>query len=201
MKTPAIVLTVVLAGLLHAPVQAQSAPDAAVQSLQQRLRVIASDPHQAGATAYERLRADQAVQTLATARGNQRDFALQMAQRRVEIAETAARTAALQREVEQLDRQRNELLLEASRQDAARARAEAERLRIQAQVQAEEAQRLRIEAEAAALARDEAETLVLDVGGAEAERLRKARERAAELERQEAELSEQSGNPRRKPND
>ena len=39
------------------------------------------------------------------------------------------------------------------------------------------------------------------VGGAEAERLRKARERAAELERQEAELSEQSGNPRRKPND
>lgn len=185
---------------LSMPVQAQSATDSVVQSLQQRLRTIASDPHQAGATAYERLRAEQAVQTLATSRGKQRDFAMQMAQRRVDIAETAARTASLQREVEQLDRQRNELLLEASRQDAARARAEAERLRVQAQIQAEEAQRLRAEAEAATLARDEAETLVLDVGGAEAERLRKARERAAELQRQEAELSGK-GPERPKPND
>lgn len=186
--------------VLSMSVLAQSAPDPAVQSLQQRLRLIASDPYQAGATAYERLRAEQAVQTLATARGKQRDFALQMAQRRVDIAETAARTASLQREVEQLDRQRNELLLEASRQDAARARAEAERLRVQAQIQAEEAQRLRAEAEAATLARDEAETLVLDVGGAEVERLRKARERAAELQRQEAELSGKPEN-RSKPND
>ncbi|HEX2083128.1 MAG TPA: hypothetical protein VHF86_06560, partial [Xanthomonadaceae bacterium] len=49
-------------------------------------------------------------------------------------------------------------------------------------------QRLRAEAEAAAQARQQAEDLIIDVGGAEAERLKAARAREAELARQEAEL-------------
>lgn len=176
--------------------RAQPPADPAVQQLQQRLRTVASRPEQAAATAYERLRAEQAVQMLADAPSRQREFARQLANRRVEIAEIAGRTASAQQQLEQLERERSDLLLEASRQDAAQARAEAERLRVQAQIQAEEALRLRAEAEAASLARDEAENLILDVGGEEADRLRKARERAAELERQEAELRRlESGQP------
>ncbi|MDG6348875.1 hypothetical protein QAA18_09025, partial [Luteimonas sp. 8-5] len=51
-----------------------------------------------------------------------------------------------------------------------------------------EAERLRAAAEAEAAARQKAEEVILDVGGAEARKLRAARKRAAELARQEAEL-------------
>ena len=44
------------------------------------------------------------------------------------------------------------------------------------------------------MARQQAEDLIIDVGGAEAKKLKEARAREAELARQEAELmSEQSG--------
>ncbi|MDO5506519.1 MAG: hypothetical protein Q4F49_09595 [Pseudoxanthomonas suwonensis] len=159
--------------------------------LSQRLQALDADMNLAGVAAYERLRAQQAVQALSVARSQQRADALALAERRVEIAETASRTALDQREIERLDRTRSELLLEATRQEAARARAEAERLRLEARMQAEETQRLREAAEAEALARQEAEDLIDSVGGAEAERLRAARAREAELARQEAELLRQ----------
>src|SRR3546814_5746195 len=72
-------------------------------------------------------------------------------------AEVAAQTAVTQAEIDRLDRERSELLVEASRRDADRARREAERLRIQAQIQAEEAARLREQADAATTAQAEAE--------------------------------------------
>ena len=173
-------------------VAAQSpAPVDDASRLGQRLLALDADMNLHGVAAYERLRAQQAVQALAGARSSQRADALALAERRVEIAEVASRTALAQREVERLDRTRGELLLEATRQDAARARAEAERLRMEARMQAEEAQRLREAAEAEALARQEAEDLIQTVGGAEAERLRAARAREAELARQEAELKRQ----------
>ena len=64
------------------------------------------------------------------------------------------------------------------------------RLRVQAQILAEEAERLRATAAAEAAARQQAEALILDVGGEQARKLREAREREAELKRQEAELLE-----------
>ena len=85
-------------------------------------------------------------------------------------------------------RERSELLVEASRQDAARARAEAERLRIQAQIQAEEAERLRLAAESEYGARQEVEGVLEGVASDQAAKLRAARARQAELERREAEL-------------
>jgi hypothetical protein len=94
----------------------------------------------------------------------------------------------VQREIDRLDRERSELLVEASRRDAARARPEAERLRIQAQVQAEEAARLREQADADAAARADAEGALDSVASGQAAKLRAARRRAAELARQEAEL-------------
>ena len=153
-----------------------------------RLQQLDADASLNGYAAYERLQARQSTAALLEAGRRERPDAQYLASRRVAIAELAARTEAMRRELDRLERDRSDLLVEASRQEAERARREAERLRVQAQIQAEEAQRLRAEAAAAALARQEAEDLVIDVGGAEAERLRAARAREAELARQEAEL-------------
>ena len=185
---PATVVALVLA---CAPAAAQSGPaaDDPGAALESRLRALDADPDRGTLAAYERLRARQAIDALVAARGAQaRADARQVAEWRVETAEIAAGTEAAKREIDRLDRERSELLVEASRQDAARARAEAERLRVQAQIQAEEAERLRLEAEMASGERDRAEGVLDDVASAQARRLRAAREREAELKRQEAEL-------------
>ena len=59
---------------------------------------------------------------------------------------------------------------------------------MQAQIQAEEATRLRMAAEQEALLRQDAETALDDVAGAQAAKLRAARKREAELARREREL-------------
>lgn len=167
---------------------AHAADDPEYARLAQRMRAIEVDPTRNTYAAYERLQARQALDALAAARGRQRADALQIAQWRVETAELVAGTEATRREIDQLDRERSELLVEASRQDAARARQEAERLRVQSQIQAEEATRLRMAAEQEALMRQDAETALDDVAGAQAAKLRAARKREAELARREREL-------------
>ena len=169
--------------------QPRAAADDGSAALLARLQALDADPERAQLAAYERLRARQAVDALVATRGSQaKADARQVAEWRVEIAETTAGTALARREIDRLDRERSELLVEASRQDAARARAEAERLRIQARIQAEEAERLRLEAEIESGARERAEGVLDDVASTQAARLRAAREREAELKRQEAEL-------------
>jgi hypothetical protein len=153
-----------------------------------RLQALEADPRYAGLAAYERLRARQAVDALATARSKQRPVLVVIAARRVAIAELAARGELIDRDVRRLDQTSSDLLVEASRRDAARARQESERLRVQAQIQAEEADRLRASAEAEATARQQAEEVILDVGGQQAEKLKAARQKEAELARQEVEL-------------
>ena len=153
-----------------------------------RLQQLDADSSLNGYASYERLQARQALAALLEASRRERPDAQYVATRRVAVAELAARTEAMRRQADRLERDRSDLMVEASRQEAERARREAERLRIQAQIQAEETQRLRAEAEAAAMARQQAEDLIIDVGGAEAEKLKAARQREAELARQEAEL-------------
>ena len=182
----AVVLLLPGAALAQQP---RAAADDGSAALLARLQALDADPGRAQLAAYERLRARQAVDALVATRGSQaKADARQIAEWRVEIAETTAETALARREIDRLDRERSELLVEASRQDAARARAEAERLRIQARIQAEEAERLRLEAEIESGARERAEGVLDDVASAQAARLRAAREREAELKRQEAEL-------------
>lgn len=183
--------------LLPGAAMAQSRDaEAASAPLQARLRALDADPERGPLAAYERLRARQALEVLAGARSQDRADARQVAEWRVETAEIAAATELARRQIDRLDRERSELLVEASRQDAARARAEAERLRIQAQIQAEEAERLRLEAEMESGARQRAEGVLDDVAKAQADRLRAAREREAELKRQEAELLKSLEDPR-----
>lgn len=178
----------VLAALLACGMTTAHAQDADVARLSQQLVALDADAELGSLAAYERLQARQALDALAQARSSNRYGALYVAERRVRIAEVAARTQAMQRELDRLDRERSELLVEASRRDAARARAEAERLRIQAQIQAEEAARLREQAAADASAMQDVEAALQGVAGAQTAKLEAAREREAALARQEAEL-------------
>lgn len=157
-------------------------------TLEMRLQALGSDPQLAGLAAYQRLQAQQAVQAANNAGRKQRANAFKIAQRWVSIAEWTARSEYIERAMAGLDRERSQLLVEASRRDAERARQESERLRIQAQIQAEETQRLREQADASAAARQQAEDVIIDVGGQQADKLKTARKREAELARQEAEL-------------
>lgn len=184
----ALGLALALAALATPALAQQGSGDPDVEQLAQRLRAIDADPARNNFANFERLQARQALEALQAARSSQRDAALQVAQWRVETAEVAVNTEVIRREIDQLDRDRADLMVEASRQDAARARAEAERLRVQAQIQAEEAERLRLAAEAEHGARQEVEGVLEGVASDQAAKLRAARARQAELERREAEL-------------
>ncbi|MNM56294.1 OmpA family protein [compost metagenome] len=178
----------VMAGLLALPLMAVAAEDPAVASLNQRLVALQADVQTADAASFEKLQAQQAIAALAKAKRKELDNARYLAERRVAIAETAARTAVAAREVDQLERTRSELLIEAGRREVTKARQEAERLRMQSQIQAEEAERLRLAAEAETLARQDAETALTSVAGRQQQRLSAAQQNAAKLAREEAEL-------------
>ena len=153
-----------------------------------RLQALEADSRLNAFAAYERLRAHQAVDAIPAAGKQDRINAARIAERRVSIAELAARTEATRRDIDRMERERSELLVEASRQDAERARQEAEQLRVQAQVQAEETQRLRAQADAAAAAQQQAENVIVDVTNDQTAKLAAAREKEAALARQEADL-------------
>ncbi|CTP82845.1 hypothetical protein A6R71_02225 [Xanthomonas translucens pv. arrhenatheri] len=174
--------------LLVAPLAAFAADDPELAVLNQRLVALQADPLSADVAAYERLQAQQAVAAFAAAKRKEQDDARYLAERRVEIAETAARAALARRQVEQLEKTRSDLLVEASRREAARARQEAERLRVQAQIQAEEAASLRQAAEAEQLARQDAEQALTNVAGQQTAKLSAAQQKSAKLAREEAEL-------------
>lgn len=182
------ILPACLLAAIALPSLALAADDPDVVRLQARLSALRNDPLIGRLAAFEQMEARQAIDALAQARRNDRPGALYIAERRVEIAESAAITEAARRELGALDLQRTELLLQASRRDAERARQEAERLRIQSQIQAEEAERLRLAAEAEAAARTEAEQALTSVAGKQTAQLSAARRKEAALARQEAEL-------------
>jgi hypothetical protein len=179
-------LDVLPAAPVAAPAPGKTVDPAAAPAA--RLQALDADPQLNGYAAYERLRAHQALDALAAARGRDREALARLAERRVATAELAARTQATRQATDQLQRQRSQWLVEASRQEAERARQEAERLRVQAQVQAEEAQRLQEQADAEAAARQQAEDVINTVGADEAAKLKAARDKEAALARQEAAL-------------
>ncbi len=175
-----------LALLLCCTGVALAADDEVIAQLNARLSALDANPDLREQGAYERLQAVQAIQRYADASRSERDSALYVAQRRVEIAELAAQTGRTSQQIADLDQTRNSLLLEASRRETARARQEAERLRVQQQIQAEEAERLRQQADAEAAA--EADQALTDATGAQQAKLTAARKKDAALARQEAEL-------------
>ncbi len=155
---------------------------------EQRLQLLDADPQLNPFAQYERLQARQALEAVQASSSRNRAAAQIQLERRVGIAEQAARIEAARRQIESLGRERSELLVEASRRDAERARAEAEQLRMQAQVQAEEAARLRAAADAESSARQQAEAVLDSAQIDQGARVAAAREKEAALARQEAEL-------------
>jgi len=191
LRTWAGTAAVAIALAFAAPAFAAQQDNPEAVRLSQRLRALDANPDHAGLAALERLQAQQAIEAISKARRGEIATALQVAQWRVETAELAVETEAIQRQIQQLERERGEWLLEASRREAARARQEAERLRIQAQLQAEEAERLRQAIDAEAQARQEAEGVLETVASDQLERARAARQRAAALKAQEEALRRQ----------
>jgi len=173
---------------IGAPAFANQQENPEAQRLTQRLNALSQNPEHANLATLERMQAQQAIDAVIYARRNEIATALQIAEWRIDTVEHTIQAELLQLQIQALDRERRELLLEASHREAARARQEAERLRIQAQIQAEEAERLRQAMEAETQARQEAEGVLDTVANDQIERARAARQRAAELKAQEEAL-------------
>ena len=179
-------LAVTLLGLLLAlPLQAQRPdPELELQRLQGALAELEAEPSLAGRARLEMELARVAVQAVAAASRRNRPQAEYAAARRIEIARAVAETEMLADQLVQLERERDAILLEASRRDAEQLRREVERLRMQNLTRAEETQRALEEAQAA--------RLDSEISAAQAEqsrRLAEAQALEAQLSRREAELA------------
>jgi outer membrane protein OmpA-like peptidoglycan-associated protein len=170
------------------PADAADAPDADSQRLIAVLVALDNDPALADKAPLERFKARQALTALQAARSRDRAHALLLANAWVEAAQASAQAELLRQQSAQLDRDRDQIMLEASRRDAEMARREADRLRLQSQAREEEAERL------AEQERLQAEQSAASVGAAQAQasqalKLAGARARETELARKEAELA------------
>ncbi len=158
--------------------------DPEVERLRAQLRTLDRDAALGALAPAERLRAQQAIESLALAKRRERDDALLAAERRLDIARAAAEAESWQQQIQALERERDRILLEASRRDAEAARLEAEKLRLQSLARLEEAERAQ-EAAASALALSELSTAEAE----QARRLAEAQSQEAALARREADLA------------
>jgi outer membrane protein OmpA-like peptidoglycan-associated protein len=181
--------TLLFAALMGVQVSAaaESPKDPDFRRMSEQLAQLDADPSLGQLGDVDRLKAHQALDDLAQTSPHSLDRAqaLYIAERRVAAAQFAAQADLAQRQLEQLDREHDRILLEASRRDADQARQEAERLRLQNTARDEEAQRAAAEREAqtqqaAGIASNESD---------QAHALAEARARAAALAQQEAALT------------
>jgi outer membrane protein OmpA-like peptidoglycan-associated protein len=176
---PLLLACVLLAACASTPKR-----DLQLERLQASLANLESDPALGELAGGERAEARQALARLAQSRGDQRTHELYIAERRVEVARTVAQAELALRQSDQLDRERDRILLEATRRDAEGARLEVEKLRLQSLARAEEAQRANVDAEEA---RRESELSYAEAE--QARRLAAAQATEAALARREAELA------------
>ena len=168
--------------LLAGPFSPAQTPDWATQVAGLDARLAAADAAGNSAeAALERLEARQALSDLPKTRARERMDAYEIAEALVRRAEFALKSAELETQLLALDRERDGILLEASRRDAELARKEAERMRLLALAREEE------EAMAAAAANEQAA-----VQDAQARELADAEAKDAELARLEEELAAQA---------
>lgn len=158
--------------------------DVDVERIEASLYTLESDPSLGVLAPAERMRARQAIDALELAGGKERIALADIAGKRVEIARAVAEAELAARQLDQLERERDRILLDASRRDAEEARREAERLRLQNLARAEETQYAQQEA-ASAIALSELSSAQAD----QARRLAQAQAEEASLARQEADLA------------
>jgi outer membrane protein OmpA-like peptidoglycan-associated protein len=190
MRTHTLIL--VALALLTGPAWSQSSktnPD--IDRLGASLTALDTDPGLADLGALERLKARQALEALRVAKTKAREQALYLANKRVEAAQAAAQAELLVKQSEQLDRERDQIMLQASRRDAELARREAEQLHMQNLARQEEAERLELAIEEGRMANEQstANAQLSSAQAAQARKLAEARARETELARKEAELA------------
>lgn len=161
--------------------------DIDIGRLTSSLDQLANDPGMGSYAQAEQARARDAINRLAQASKHDRPHDLYLAERRVDLAKTAAQLQDAQVKLTQLDREHDQILLDNSRRDAERARRELERQRLQYQLAQEEAARLQQQGQEASQAADQAR--------AEAEQAKKlaaAQSKVANAARREATLAAQA---------
>lgn len=181
----------IAAALCTGQAVAASAPDPDVQRLSAVLARLDAEPGLAERGTLERFKARQAIAALQAARSRDRAHQLLLADAWVEAAQAAAQAELLAQQSMQLDRERDQIMIEASRRDAEAARREADLLRLQSLAREEESQRIAESMERDRLA---AEQSAADLGAATAQasqamKLAEARSRETALARKEAELA------------
>jgi len=167
----------------------KSNPD--VDRLNANLSALDADPALGDLAAVERLRARQSISALISAKGKAREQALWIATTRVETAQLAAQAELLVKQAEQLDRERDQIMLQASQRDAEMARREADQLRLQNMARQEEAERMAMAIEQERMAREQSDSdaQLSSAEAAQARKLAQARAREVELAQKEAELA------------
>lgn len=159
--------------------------DVEADRLSAQLDQLSADPTLGNLAPGEQARARDAVTALRDAGRRERPHYLFMAEQRVALAQAAAQAAADQNVLDQLNREHDHIMLEASQAEAAAARAELARQRLQYQAAVEQAQMLQQQGAAYSQQAQQAQ--------AEAEQAKKlaaAQARAAALARKEAQLAE-----------
>ena len=183
---------VLLAGLFGAsPLLAAHLPDPDVVRLSASLAALDADPALVDKAALEKFKARQSLAVLQAARSRNRDHALVLAVAWVEAAQDAAQAELLNQQAAQLDRDRDQILVEATRQEAEASRLEADRLRLQSLAREEETQRLAdsMERERLALDASTASAEAVKAQASQTLKLADARARETELARKEAALA------------
>jgi outer membrane protein OmpA-like peptidoglycan-associated protein len=183
-----------LAALALAACMTTPKRDLDLERIQATLSNLERDTSLAPLAPAEIARARDAVRALAESPASNEALRAELsyiAERRVDIAYASAQAALEQNKLAKLERERSEILVEASRRDAELARLEAEKLRVQSLARAEEAERARADTAEALALRDES-AQAADAARAQAEqakRLAKAQAQEADLARQEADLA------------
>ena len=170
------------------PARAAQAPDPDALRLTAILAALDQDPGLADKAALERFKARQAIAALQAARSRDHVHTLYLAQTWVEAAQEAAQADVLLQQSVQLDRERDQIMLDASRRDAELARRDAERLRLQTEAREEETGR-QAELERLATEQATASAEVANAQATQAMKLADARGRETELARKEAQLA------------
>ncbi len=167
--------------------------DLALERVRSALQELKGDPELAGYAPLALGDAERALRQVEQGQltGNDRIHLIYMADHRIKIARALAQREQLGQEYDELEKDRNHMLLKASQMEADQARFEAEQARLMSAATAEEADRARQDAFQARQQGAEAE-VVAERAVEEAQsarRLAEARSEQAELAKREAELA------------
>jgi len=187
MKRSATTLAVIALALATLGTAHARQDDIDISRLTGSLNQLANDPSLGAYAQAEQARARDAINRLAQAGSRERPHALYLAERRVDLAKTAAQVQDAQSKLNQLDREHDQILLDNSRRDAELARRELERQRLQYQLAQEETARLQAQGAEYSQAADQAR--------AEADRATKlaaAQSKVARAAKRQAELAAQA---------